>query len=40
MAIHLYKNDLPDGLVFSGAVAIDTETLGLKPGATAYVWCR
>lgn len=31
MAIHLYKNDLPDGLVFSGAVAIDTETLGLKP---------
>ena len=32
MAIHLYKNDLPDGLVFSGAVAVDTETLGLKPG--------
>jgi ribonuclease D len=29
--IKLYKNDLPAGLVFAGSVAIDTETLGLKP---------
>jgi len=29
--IKLYKNDLPTGLAFSGSVAIDTETLGLKP---------
>ena len=31
MAIHLHKNDLPDGLTFTGAIAVDTETLGLKP---------
>ncbi|MBL70628.1 MAG: ribonuclease D [Rhodobiaceae bacterium] len=31
MAIHLHKNDLPDGVSFSGAIAVDTETLGLKP---------
>ena len=31
MAIHLHQNDLPDGLSFSGAIAVDTETLGLKP---------
>ena len=30
MSIHLHKNDLPDGLTFSGAIAVDTETLGLK----------
>jgi ribonuclease D len=29
--IELHKNDLPAGLVFTGSVAIDTETLGLKP---------
>ena len=29
--IKLHKNDLPAGLTFSGSVAIDTETLGLKP---------
>ncbi len=29
--IHLHRGDLPAGLTFSGAVAIDTETLGLKP---------
>ncbi len=29
--IILHKNDLPDGLEFSGSVAIDTETLGLNP---------
>ncbi|NBR51578.1 MAG: ribonuclease D, partial [Alphaproteobacteria bacterium] len=26
-----HKNDLPEGLSFSGAIAVDTETLGLKP---------
>lgn len=31
MAIHLHKNDLPEGLNFTGAIAVDTETLGLKP---------
>jgi ribonuclease D len=29
--IKLYKNDLPEGLLFRGAVAVDTETLGLRP---------
>lgn len=29
--IRLHKNDLPDGVAFPGSVAIDTETLGLKP---------
>ena len=29
--IQLHHGDLPEGLVFSGPVAIDTETLGLKP---------
>ena len=29
--IKLHENDLPAGLAFTGAVAIDTETLGLKP---------
>ena len=31
MAIKLYKGDLPAGLEFGNAVAIDTETLGLLP---------
>jgi len=31
MSIHVYQNDLPDGVTFTGAVAVDTETLGLKP---------
>ena len=31
MAIHLYKNDLPEGLNFVVNVAADTETMGLKP---------
>jgi ribonuclease D len=31
MTIRLHRGDLPDGLSFSGAVAIDTETLGLNP---------
>lgn len=29
--IHLHRNDLPDGVGFGASVAIDTETLGLKP---------
>ena len=31
MAINLHKNDLPDGVTFTGSIAVDTETLGLKP---------
>ena len=31
MAIHLHKNDLPDGLTLGPVVAIDTETMGLDP---------
>ncbi|TVR98210.1 MAG: ribonuclease D [Rhodospirillales bacterium] len=30
-AIHLHRGDLPDGIRFAGAVAVDTETMGLKP---------
>jgi ribonuclease D len=30
-AIHLHKHDLPDGLDFGAAVAVDTETMGLDP---------
>ena len=30
MSITLHKGDLPDGVTFSGSVAVDTETLGLK----------
>ena len=29
--IRLYQGDLPDGLHFSGSVAIDSETMGLNP---------
>jgi ribonuclease D len=32
MTIHLYQNDLPDGLDLGPVVAIDTETMGLVPG--------
>lgn len=31
MAIHLYQNDLPDGLDLGPVVAIDNETMGLDP---------
>jgi ribonuclease D len=31
MAIHHHKDDLPAGLDFGAAVAIDTETMGLNP---------
>ncbi|MFC5067571.1 ribonuclease D [Flaviflagellibacter deserti] len=30
MTFRLHRGDLPDGLTFSGSVAIDTETLGLN----------
>lgn len=30
MTIHLYKNDLPDGLLLGDCVAIDTEAMGLN----------
>ena len=29
--IHLHQGDLPAGVTFTGSVAVDTETLGLKP---------
>lgn len=31
MAIHLYKGDLPDGLDLGPVVAVDSETMGLRP---------
>lgn len=31
MSITLHQNDLPDGLEFGSSVAIDTETMGLRP---------
>ena len=31
MTIHLYQNDLPDGLTLGPVVAVDTETMGLDP---------
>ena len=31
MQTHLYKNDLDDGIIFKGDVAIDTEAMGLDP---------
>lgn len=31
MAIHLHKGDLPPDLDFGASVAVDTETMGLKP---------
>ena len=31
MQTHLYKNDLDDGIVLKGNVAIDTEAMGLDP---------
>lgn len=32
MTIYLHKGDLPDGFKHNGAIAVDTETLGLKIG--------
>jgi ribonuclease D len=31
MTLHFHRGDLPDGLTFSGSIAVDTETLGLNP---------
>ena len=31
MSIHLHRGDLPNDVVFSGSVAIDTEAMGLHP---------
>lgn len=31
MTIHLHHGDLPDGISFGSAIAVDTETLGLNP---------
>jgi ribonuclease D len=31
MTIHYHRGDLPDGIDFGSAVAIDTETMGLNP---------
>jgi ribonuclease D len=31
MTVHIHKNDLPAGLTFPKGVAVDSETLGLKP---------
>jgi ribonuclease D len=30
VAVHLHKGDLPDGVSFNGAIAVDSETLGLS----------
>ena len=32
MTIHLHQGDLPDGIDWGDAVAIDSETMGLIPG--------
>lgn len=32
MTIHLHKGDLPDGLDLGSEVAVDSETMGLRPG--------
>ena len=31
MKIELHINDLPDNISFKGSVAVDSETLGLRP---------
>jgi ribonuclease D len=30
VAVHLHKGDLPEGVTFKGAIAVDSETLGLS----------
>jgi ribonuclease D len=32
MAVHLHHEDIPEGLLADGPVAVDTETMGLFPG--------
>ena len=39
MTIRLHRGDLPDVSRYTGAVAIDTETMGLISAATGYAWC-
>ena len=31
MTVYFHEEDLPEGVLGSGAVAIDTETMGLNP---------
>ncbi len=31
MAVHIHRNDIPEGLSFGSMAAVDTETMGLKP---------
>ena len=40
MTIHTHQYDIPEGLTFSGSVAVDTETMGLNPkrDRTTSVW--
>ena len=39
MTIRLHRGDLPDLSAYKGAVAIDTETMGLDPTATGSASC-
>ena len=32
MTIHFHEEDLPEGVLAAGALAVDTETMGLHPG--------
>ncbi len=32
MSVYLYEEDLPEGVLAAGPVAVDTETMGLHPG--------
>lgn len=32
MTVHLHEEDLPAGVLGEGAIAVDTETMGLQPG--------
>lgn len=38
MTVRLHRGDLPDLSRYTGAVAIDTETMGLNPTATVSAW--
>ena len=32
MSIHFHEEDLPSDVTFEGAIAVDTEAMGLHPG--------
>ena len=32
MAVHFHEEDLPEGVLGGGSIAVDTETMGLQPG--------